>query len=127
MFFEILLTVIEVIVCLMIIGLVLIQRSKGEGLSAAIGGGMGEAMFGANVGNVVTRATVVLGMIFLVNTIILTMVLSSGRGAGGSVMDDAGPVAPVSSAPEIPGMPPASGPAAAPAPAAPPAPAPAAP
>ena len=125
MFFQILLTVIEVVVCLMIIGLVLIQRSKGEGLSVAIGGGMGESLFGANVGNVVTRATVVLGIVFLVNTIILTMVLSSGRAAGGSVMDDAGPAAPASSAPEIPGLPRAPAAAPVPAPVAPLAPAPA--
>ena len=60
-FLAILLTFIEVVVCLMLIGLVLIQRSKGEGISSAFGGGMGESIFGANVGNVVTRTTVVLG------------------------------------------------------------------
>jgi preprotein translocase subunit SecG len=110
-----LLIFIEVVVCLMIIGLVLIQRSKGEGLSAAIGGGMGEALFGANVGNVVTRTTVILGIVFLVNTIILTMVLSSQR--GGSVVEETAPP-PASGAPALPGgMPPAPAPMPAPAPA----------
>ena len=88
-FLAILLTIIEVVVCLLLIGLVLIQRSKGEGLSAAIGGGMGEAIFGANVGNVVTRTTVVLGVVFLFNTICLTLLLTKTRGhSTGSVMDD---------------------------------------
>ena len=103
---SILLTTIEVLVCLMLIGLVLIQRSKGEGLSAAFGGGMGESIFGANVGNIVTRITVILGLVFLVNTIILTMILTASRGSAssGSVMDDV-PSAPAT-APGIPGLPP---------------------
>jgi len=88
-FLAILLTIIEVAVCLLLISLVLIQRSKGEGISSAIGGGMGEAIFGANVGNVVTRTTVVLGIVFLLNTICLTLLLTKTRGnSTGSVMDD---------------------------------------
>jgi preprotein translocase subunit SecG len=85
----ILLTIVEVTVCLLLIGLVLIQRSKGEGISSAFGGGMGESIFGANVGNVVTRTTVVLGIVFLLNTICLTLLMTKTRGRGtGSVMDD---------------------------------------
>jgi preprotein translocase subunit SecG len=99
---SILLTVIEVVVCLLLIGLVLIQRSKGEGLSSAFGGGMGEAIFGANVGNVVTRTTVVLGLVFLLNTIVLSMILTHGRNTGvGSAMDDL-PRRPAAEAPASP-------------------------
>jgi preprotein translocase subunit SecG len=107
----VLLTIIEVVVCLLIIGLVLIQRSKGEGINAAIGGGMGEAIFGAQVGNVVTRTTVILGLVFLINTIGLTLALTKNRGpSSGSVMDDvagrapppSAPAAPVPAAPEAP-------------------------
>jgi len=88
-FLAVLLTIVEVIVCLLLIGLVLIQRSKGEGISAAISGGMGESLFGANVGNVVTRTTVVLGIVFLLNTICLTLVMTKSRGVStGSVMDE---------------------------------------
>ena len=102
----ILLTIVEVVVCVMLIGLVLIQRSKGEGISAAISGGMGESIFGANVGNVVTRTTVVLGIVFLLNTICLTLLMTNARGHGtGSVMDDlAKPSAP-RQAPPMPGGP----------------------
>lgn len=103
---SIFLTVVEVIVCLLLIGIVLIQRSKGEGLNAAIGGGMGEAIFGANVGNVVTRTTVVLGMVFLVNTIILAILLSSGRGGGSSIMEGAATPPPASAPVAAPGLPP---------------------
>ncbi|MFZ4394467.1 MAG: preprotein translocase subunit SecG [Kiritimatiellia bacterium] len=139
-FLTVLLTIVEVVVCLLIIGLVLIQRSKGEGLSAAISGGMGEAIFGANVGNVVTRTTVVLGIVFLVNTIGLTLLMTNARSRGtGSVMDDLAkpPVNRESSgmpgsgpgvvpAPVLPSVPSAAAPVA-PAPVAPVAPAPAAP
>lgn len=106
-FLIILLTIIEVAVCLMLIGLVLIQRSKGEGISAAIGGGMGESIFGANVGNVVTRTTVVLGIVFLLNTICLTLLMTNARGRGtGSVMDDlAKPPAASREQPAMPGGP----------------------
>lgn len=119
----VLLTIIEVVVCLMIIGLVLIQRSKGEGISAAISGGMGESLFGAQVGNIVTRTTVVLGIVFLVNTIGLTLLLTKARGqSSGSVMDavarQAQPAAPAAPSAE-PAAPVISGGAAAVAPAAP--------
>ena len=105
----VILTIIEVVVCVMLIGLVLIQRSKGEGISAAISGGMGEAIFGANVGNVVTRTTVVLGIVFLLNTICLTLLMSRARGQGsGSLIDDMAKV-PAREAPGLPG--PGTGPA----------------
>jgi preprotein translocase subunit SecG len=100
---SILLMTVEVVVCLMLIGLVLIQRNKGEGISSAIGGGMGEAIFGAQVGNVVTRTTVVLGIVFLLNTICLTLLLTRSQGhSSGSVMDG---VAKPPAAREAPGLP----------------------
>jgi len=110
---SILMTILEVVVCLLLIGLVLIQRSKGDGLSSAFGGGMGESIFGANVGNVVTRTTVVLGLVFLVNTILLTMILTASRGnATGSVMDNAPVRAPSADNSELPsgGMQPSAAP-----------------
>ena len=131
-FLAVLLTIVEVVVCLLLIGLVLIQRSKGEGISSAIGGGVGEAIFGANVGNVVTRTTVVLGIVFLLNTICLTLLLTKTRGhSTGSVMDELAKPVSRAAAPAVPGpgtapapVLPASTPAV---PAAPVAPAPAAP
>ena len=133
-FFAILLTIVEVVVCLLLIGLVLIQRSKGEGISSAIGGGVGEAIFGANVGNVVTRTTVVLGIVFLLNTICLTLLLTKTRGIStGSVMDDMAKTPASREAPAMPGpgtapaLPAPATPEPAPAPAAPATPAPATP
>lgn len=66
-----LIIVIEVICCLLLIGLILLQRSKNEGLGLAFGAGAGEALFGARAGNVLTKATVFLGIVFLVSTVFL--------------------------------------------------------
>lgn len=70
---------LEAIVCLLLIGIVLIQRSKGQGVGLSFGGGA-EAVFGAQMGNVLTRATVVLAVIFLVNTAILAIMKPTSRG-----------------------------------------------
>ena len=84
---------LEIVVCLLLVGVILMQRSKGEGAAGlACGGGMGEAIFGAQMGNVLTRATVVLGFIFLTNTLVLSIM--SARMEGRSLMEgSAKPVA----------------------------------
>jgi len=63
--------VIEVLCCFLLIGLVLLQRSKNEGLGLAFGAGAGESLFGARAGNVLSKATVVLGIVFMASTLIL--------------------------------------------------------
>ncbi|MCK4563791.1 MAG: preprotein translocase subunit SecG [Verrucomicrobia bacterium] len=70
-FLKALLVVVEVICCLLLIGLVLLQKSKSEGLGMAFGAGAGESLFGARAGNVLSKATVVLGIIFMANTLVL--------------------------------------------------------
>ena len=65
------------IVCLILIGLVLLQKTKGQG-AISFGGGA-EAVFGANMGNVLTRATVIFGITFLVITTALTVLRPQGR------------------------------------------------
>jgi preprotein translocase subunit SecG len=70
-FLKALFIVVEVVCCLLLIGLVLLQRSKNEGLGLAFGAGAGEALFGARAGNVLSRATVVLGIVFMASTLVL--------------------------------------------------------
>lgn len=89
---------VELIVCVMLIGVILIQRSKGQGVGLSFGAGTGEAIFGAQMGNVLTRATVVLAILFLVNTLVLS-VLSGGRGAEYESVVDRNSVPPT---PEVP-------------------------
>jgi len=97
-FIRYLLVLIEAVVSLMLIGVILIQRTKSQGLGMALGGQMGEALFGARMGNVLTRATVILGIVFLVNTTLLAYLGASNRSI--SVTDEA--VVPVPAAPAAP-------------------------
>ena len=77
------LLVLEVIVCFMLLAVILVQRSKSQGAGMAFGAGMGETMFGSQVGNILTRSTVILGITFLVITTALAYLTpkATGRGA----------------------------------------------
>lgn len=91
---KVVLMIVEVFSGILLIGLILVQRSKSQGMGLAFGGAMGESLFGARAGNVLTRITVVLAVIFLVNTTLLSMM---SRGGARSVVDslpDAEPALP---------------------------------
>lgn len=81
------LVAVEVIISIMLIGIVLIQRTKGQGAGLSFGNGA-EAIFGAQMGNVLTRTTVILGILFLINTTILAMVHPEAK-ASASALDQA--------------------------------------
>ena len=134
--------VVEVVVCLLLALVVMLQKPKEGGLGGAIGGGMLEASLGADAGNVLIKTTAVLGAIFLLNTLLLARLTSTVNAR--SIMNQepeptveqapalpmAAPELPASAAPELPVQPAAPAPAAPvvpAAPAAPVAPAPAAP
>ena len=118
-----LLYVVEVVVCLLLAGVVMLQKPKEGGLGG-LAGGMGEAVFGADAGNVLIKTTIWLGSIFLVNTLILARLTSTIH--SGSLMANEKPAAPVQqqAVPQVPEIPAPAAPAAqTPAPAAAPAPA----
>ncbi len=78
-----LLIAVELIVSLLLILIILVQPSKsGGGLGGAAfgGGGMGEQLFGARAGNVLTRGTVIFSVIFLVNTLALAVLYTRTAG-----------------------------------------------
>ena len=75
-FLKALFIVVEVLCCLMLIGLILLQKSKSEGLGLAFGAGAGESLFGARAGNVLSKATVILGIVFLANSLVLGMLFA---------------------------------------------------
>ena len=87
-----LLYVIEVIVCLLLAGVVMLQKPKEGGLGG-LAGGMGEAVFGADAGNVLIKVTIWLGAIFLVNTLVLARLTSTVH--SGSLMANEKVPAPV--------------------------------
>ncbi|NCD31859.1 MAG: preprotein translocase subunit SecG [Spartobacteria bacterium] len=74
-----LLVILEALVSFLLIGLVLMQRSKSEGLGMAFGQGMGDSIFGSRAGNVLTRATIILAAVFMVNTLCLGVMFSGKK------------------------------------------------
>ena len=125
--------VVEVLVCILLAMVVMLQKPKEGGLGGAFGGGMLEASLGADAGNVLIRTTAILGAIFLLNTLVLARLTSTvhSRSLMAREAEPAAETAPaLPAAPELPAVPEAApevpaAPAAAPAPAAPAAPAPA--
>ena len=77
----IVLLVLFIIVAILLILLVLIQNEDGEGLGGIFAGGSGTA-FGSRSGNVLTRATTVLGALFLVISLGLALAHRSPSGSG---------------------------------------------
>jgi len=88
-----LLIILEAACSLALIGLILLQKSKSEGLGLAFGSGGSESLFGARAGNVLTKATVGIGILFLVNTLILGILFAGS--ANESLMDKAAVAQPV--------------------------------
>ena len=72
---SILLTVLYVFACLLLIVVVLMQQGKGGDIAAAFGGSGSQTAFGARAGaSVLTRATTVLGILFMVGAMTLAIV-----------------------------------------------------
>lgn len=66
------LTFVLILVSVFIILVVLMQRAKSDGgMGAAMGGGMAEATFGADTGNVLSKATINAAIALFVLSIVL--------------------------------------------------------
>ncbi len=89
------LTFLEIFIALLLTGIILIQESKAGGGLGAMGGGVTETVFGASAGNVLTKGTVVLASIFLVNTLALD-IITGHTSHGKSVVETVAPAAPKS-------------------------------
>jgi protein translocase SecG subunit len=101
---------IEVVVSLLLILLILAQKTRAEGLGLAFGSGMGEALFGSRAGNILTKLTITFAIVFLVNTLFLSMLYTGARRQ--SLMGRYTPAPPPApSAPVAPVAPPAGSPA----------------
>ncbi len=66
------LLVIHVLVAAGLVATILMQRSEGGALG--IGGGQGGAMSGRGAGNLLTRTTMILGAVFMGNSILLAII-----------------------------------------------------
>ena len=101
------LTVIEVIVCLFLILIILMQRPRQEGLGAAFGGGVTDQMFGAQTTNVLQKFTGYLaGALFILTLVlaVLTTKMQRAKMADGKKLFETPPpaVAPATPAAKTP-------------------------
>ncbi len=81
--------VVLALVCVLLVGVVLIQDSKAGGLSAAFGAGGGETLLGAHGQKDITRFTAIVAVIFL-GLCVLLGVLSRAHEKSSSVKSPIG-------------------------------------
>jgi preprotein translocase subunit SecG len=103
------LLIVHLFVTLLLIGVVLIQRSEGGGLGIGTSQGMGSFMSGRGTANLLTRTTAILGVIFFALSMALAA-MNRGGNAGGSILDSAptNRSAPTPAGAPAPGTPPAA-------------------
>lgn len=72
MLLETILIAFYVVVCIALIVIVLLQSGKGEGLAGVFGGGS-QTIFGARTGDVLTKTTTVLAILFMCLSLALAL------------------------------------------------------
>jgi preprotein translocase subunit SecG len=86
-----LITVVHIVVCLFLIGVVLLQSGKSADIAAAFGGMGSQTAFGPrSAANALTKATTWAAIIFMLTSFTLAIAASrsSGGVGGGSVLDN---------------------------------------
>ena len=93
---------VYIFVCFFLLLVVLLQQGKGGDIAAAFGGSGSQAAFGARAGaTLLTRATTVLGTLFMVGAMVLAIMGQRGPGSVLSGLEE--PAAPVEdAAPAVP-------------------------
>ncbi|WP_306016272.1 preprotein translocase subunit SecG [Oceanicaulis sp. MMSF_3324] len=82
------LLIIHVLIAAALTGVILMQRSEGGALGIG-GGGPGGMMSGRGAANLLTRVTMILGALFIGNSILLA-IISGVTATSGSVIDRVG-------------------------------------
>jgi len=89
-----------VLACILLVFLILIQESKGEGLAGVFGGGGGsQTLFGSSAPTVVHKATIYCAVLFM-GLGFLLMFHTPKRTTGRSVMEGVGSTPPLMTTPE---------------------------
>lgn len=96
------LSILFIIICPLIIGIVLMQDPKGGGLAGALGGTGGGSAFGAKTADVVMKVTIVLGIVFFMLALGMSYAVKSTAEAPPSIAPEAVPSLPVSSEQPLP-------------------------
>ncbi len=103
--FQYLLTFVYITVCFLLLLVVLLQQGKGGDIASAFGGSSSQAAFGARSGaTLLTKATTVLGALFMVGALVLAIFYERGpssvvTGRGGVTSAPARSTAPRPTAP----------------------------
>ncbi len=80
-----LLSIVHLFICLLIIGVVLLQSGKGAEMGASFGGGGSQSVFGASGGgNFMTKLTTAAAVIFMLTS--LTLAYMSGHASSSTIM-----------------------------------------
>ena len=85
----IVITVLHVIMCVLLIGIVLLQTGKGANMGAAFGGGSNTIFGGAGPANFLNKITTVAAIVFMLTS--FTLALLSTRGDSSSKVLDVTP------------------------------------
>ena len=84
----VLLTIIHVVVCLFLIVVVLLQSGKAADLAGAFGGMGSQTAFGPRgSATVLSKATTIAALLFMVTSISLGVMATKGAGRGTSVLE----------------------------------------
>ena len=82
------LLILHMALCVVLVGLVLLQQGKGAGMGAAFGGGSNTVFGAGGAGNVLTKATTTTAVLFMLTSIMLIRSYSGmGSEAAGPVED----------------------------------------
>ena len=88
---------VNLLVCILLTLLVLMQKPRSEGLGAAFGGNFTDSIFGAQTSDVLTKGTIWLGGIFMAITLVLGVLYSHRQADQTNIKDQLSkPVAPIS-------------------------------
>jgi len=80
-------TVIHIIACLFLIGVVLLQQGKGADMGAVFGGSSSTIFGSGGAGNFLTRLTTIMAVVFMLTS--LTLTYTGARRMGSTVFDSA--------------------------------------
>ena len=72
---KVFLYIVSITSSILLIGIIMIQQNKSGGGLGAVSGGVTEQMFGTSAGNILTKTTTWLAVIFLVSTLFLGTVI----------------------------------------------------
>ena len=70
--------IIHIFVCLVLMGVVLLQQGKGGGVGSAFGVASAQVFGGSGAGNILTRMTAICAGIFMLTSVTLAYMSSSG-------------------------------------------------